>query len=417
MAYRWIVVGLGLVCGGGCGSSAPPLDSGGSGGTESDTGDPGATLADETGDDDGDAEPGPPRPVCQLESSWHETAPMVAPQVSPALIGWPEGGVLATGGHGDTCDSLDEVPTAAVQHYDPTTDTWSAMPELLGPRVRHAVVDVEGVIMVLGGFDGRGSALATTERLDPVADAWVAGTPLPLAIEHPVALAIDARVLVIGRSVDDGYVAFRSSDGGESWQPAASAHSFAARLLPWADTMILVGTSVGTRAKIYDWSADAWEDAPPDVVPHSQWDTGASNVLNASALIDTDQLFVLGTTGGSHPEIGQQGYAALLEPPSKAWVGGAEGPFLGDSNFATGIGFAPGWVLVHRGSDWTWADVYSRDDDAWCGTASNESPLRRHRGIALGDGAVLFAGGRQVDSNCASDRAFVWTPMLETTSE
>lgn len=165
--------------------------------------------------------------------------------------------------------------------------------------------------------------------------------------------------------------------------------------------MVVAGVGI-PRAMIYDRATDVWTMAPSDAAPHSRWESGLSYYVQASAWLEPDTLFVLATTGGAHPEIGQQGVAALLTTGSDHWVGGAPGPFWGDTSFGTALSFAPGWVLAFR--DRTVGEVYDVEGDRWCRTLDAPADMRGAV-VALGDGSVLFTGG-----SCDEEPPLRWVP-------
>lgn len=72
-----------------------------------------------------------------------------------------------------------------VERYDPTTDTWASLQDMLTPRAGLAAVYAsgEGAIYAIGGRNGAGlcsgSALATVERYDIASGSWTSAAPLP----------------------------------------------------------------------------------------------------------------------------------------------------------------------------------------------------------------------------------------------
>jgi hypothetical protein len=74
--------------------------------------------------------------------------------------------------------------TGATESWDPSTNTWTPLPDMNYPRAVHGLVDagwhlggVEGALAV-GGVDGADTPVATAELLVPSLGAWLsAGTP------------------------------------------------------------------------------------------------------------------------------------------------------------------------------------------------------------------------------------------------
>lgn len=100
-----------------------------------------------------------------------------------------------------------------------------------GPRQEHAVAALSGEVYVIGGIrsDSAGGfvTVADVEVYDPRRDIWRMAAPLPVAMNHPNAVAVGGRLYVVG-----------GLSGGESWQ--ALRDSF-----------------------VYDPATDRWAALPP----------------------------------------------------------------------------------------------------------------------------------------------------------
>jgi hypothetical protein len=86
--------------------------------------------------------------------------------------------------------------------YDPATNSWAPIPP--DPQAREFVSSctVNNKIYVFGGgiivgvFEGE--SVNTTEVFNPESSTWATLTPMPEAILHPLALAIDTKIYVFG---------------------------------------------------------------------------------------------------------------------------------------------------------------------------------------------------------------------------
>jgi MYXO-CTERM domain-containing protein len=102
----------------------------------------------------------------------------------------PDGRVLLSGGRGAT-------ETASTDLFDPAVDQLSPGPPLLAARADHAASLLpDGAILIVGGEAG-GSPLATSERLDAGAGAWIAAASLPAARRAPTVTALATGVLLV----------------------------------------------------------------------------------------------------------------------------------------------------------------------------------------------------------------------------
>jgi N-acetylneuraminic acid mutarotase len=89
------------------------------------------------------------------------------------------------------------LPTDAVDVFDPATRAWSAAPPLPAPRGGHAAVVLDGKIHVLGGGNSV-STIADHSVFDPATGTWSEAAPLPQAEGSPAAVVFRGRLYAIG---------------------------------------------------------------------------------------------------------------------------------------------------------------------------------------------------------------------------
>ncbi|XP_037298104.1 LOW QUALITY PROTEIN: influenza virus NS1A-binding protein homolog [Manduca sexta] len=99
-------------------------------------------------------------------------------------------GVAALDGRLVVCGGYDRARVLrAAEQYDPASNTWSALPDMRGPRARFPAAVLGGAVYVLGGSDGH----AELDTVDALQDgAWTTRTRLPLALSHAAAVADEA---------------------------------------------------------------------------------------------------------------------------------------------------------------------------------------------------------------------------------
>jgi hypothetical protein len=91
-------------------------------------------------------------------------APMLRRRMAHSLTALPDGRVVAVGGWSDSSDPSGSA--AAVEVYDPSTDTWELVGELAAPRHDHVALLLDGCrVLVAGGQHvvGGGAAVAPRE--------------------------------------------------------------------------------------------------------------------------------------------------------------------------------------------------------------------------------------------------------------
>lgn len=185
----------------------------------------------------------------------------------------PDGSVLIAGGESDPAVFLSGEPVlASVEAY--ANGAVTQMPDLNEARARHsATVNARGEVLVAGGFDARGGALASVERWDPAARAWRMAQPMHTArYGHSATLLDDGRILVAGGTGADGM----PLQSVEIWDPASGAWTPGASL-PEAlsgqgavlvDSGILLAggqsagkVEMGAWAWLWDKSSGEWRPA------------------------------------------------------------------------------------------------------------------------------------------------------------
>lgn len=139
------------------------------------------------------------------------------------------GKVLVAGG------STGSAISAAAELFDPTTNTWTQLPAMSQARAKHsATLLPDGRVLVAGGkqekADGYSYALASAELFDPLANKWIALSPLASArANHSATLLLDGRVLVAGGQNCSPYCTDLSD--AELFNPSTKSWSTAAPML------------------------------------------------------------------------------------------------------------------------------------------------------------------------------------------
>jgi RNA polymerase sigma factor (sigma-70 family) len=103
------------------------------------------------------------------------------------------------------------VPTAAVEEYNPETDTWTKKADMPTLRWYHSSSVINGKIYAIGGTsDDQRVVLAIVEEYDPATDTWTRKADMPTARMYLCTSASGGRIYAFGGS-------FIEQIGGQSF--------------------------------------------------------------------------------------------------------------------------------------------------------------------------------------------------------
>ncbi len=273
---------------------------------------------------------------------------------------------------------------------------WEKLADLpSGPVQETAVVEVAGVIYVLGGID---DAMRTVPRVlayHPEDDSWDSAPDLPAAVHHINAAAVDGTIYVVGALEPDFTPVaevWSWTPGDDAWATGRAAMPAPARgaaAVGVVDGSIVVAgglAATGSSAAVsaYDPAADAWDQeraALPMPLDHA---TG--QVVDGS-------FYLIG--GRSNGIVAVS--AEVFRADGDGWTARAPMP-TARGGIASGV--VGGRVVVVGGEGNTAADtgvfpqteVYDPAADSWDSLA--DMPTPRHGMAAAGlDGTLYVPGG------------------------
>jgi hypothetical protein len=173
-------------------------------------------------------------------AAWATRAPLPVASTNLAATGAADGTVLAIGGH----DAADMVHYATVDAYDPSTDSWHALPSLNIARSDLAAVAApDGRVYAIGGYNGSGSS-AVVEAYRTGAADWLEVASLSVGRDScSAAVAADGRILTVGGKIS-GSAAYTS---GEAYGPQLTLGSAAGSV---GDALMVSGTNFAANANV-----------------------------------------------------------------------------------------------------------------------------------------------------------------------
>lgn len=273
---------------------------------------------------------------------------------------------------------------------------WEQLADLpSGPVQETAVVEVAGVIYVLGGIDEDMRTVPSVLAYHPADDSWDTAPDLPAAVHHINAAAVDGTIYVVGSLAPD----FTPVAEVWSWTPGDEAWSTGRAAMPApvrgaaavgvVDGSIVVagGLSAAGSSEVvsaYDPAADAWDEeraALPMPLDH------------ATGQVVGGDFYVIGGRSNGIVAVSAEVFRAdgaswATRAPLPTARGGIASGVIGDR------------IVVVGGEGNTDADtgvfpqteIYDPAADAWDSLA--DMPTPRHGMAAAGlDGTLYVPGG------------------------
>lgn len=254
-----------------------------------------------------------------------------------------------------------------------TTMSSTAVAPMLTAHYAHtANLLADGSVLVVGGYGGDGTAIASTERYRPGLNTWTAGTAMntPRA-EHTATLLDDGRVLAVGGRNAAGQML----DGAELYDPATdlwtpvaapgiARRNATATLLRTGNVLVVGGTDSAdqplARVDVFDPHTLTWRRGA---------DLSQPRVQHTMTLLPSGQVLVAGGRSGASGGLRE---TEIYSPESDHWTPGA---LLSIANAGHSALLLPsGQVFIAFGYGSNWTPVWDRYDP---GLAPD--PLRQPR--------------------------------------
>jgi hypothetical protein len=225
-----------------------------------------------------------------------------------------DGSVLAVGGYG-----LNGQPVASAEIYDPSTETWTRVPDLSGPRAWHTATRLaNGKVLIVGG--NIGGYISSAELYDPHTRTWSrTGSINQPYYWHTATLLHDGKVLLVGSFWLGNNTATELYDASTGmWtftgQLSRGRVYHTATLLPDGKVLVVGGydnpsSTFTDAAELYDPISGRWTPVPGIAVPragHTATLLPSGNVLiagggNESGGIRTLELYAHGEPSNAWP--------------------------------------------------------------------------------------------------------------------
>ncbi|XP_066925487.1 kelch-like protein 18 [Clytia hemisphaerica] len=181
---------------------------------------------------------------------------------------------------------------ANVERYDPKTNTWSSVSQMLTRRSLLNLAALEGFLYAVGGCDENNMRLSSVERYNPTTDSWKFIPNMSTSRSSP-SVATDKYIYVIGGVSYVGMslnCAERYDPRFNTWQRIASMNCCrASACCAVVNGKIYViggwdGTTHLNSGECYDPELDKWSFISPAL--SARWDAGVA--------VDSEKLYLVG---------------------------------------------------------------------------------------------------------------------------
>lgn len=276
------------------------------------------------------------------------------------------------------------------------TSGWHERADLPNPQQEVAVVEIDGLIYVMGGFNELGQQLATVVVYDPSTDRWSERADFPDRANHMNAVAVDGQIWVTG-FLSNGFNAdprtFVYDPGTDSWAPGpdmSDARGRGASAVGFIDGLIYVAGGIGpdgvtAMVDVLDPATETW--------------TPLTDALRAFdhagyGVVDGKLIVAAGRSGSIQSFFTD---VQIYDPAADSWSAGAPIP-TARGGVASAVHDGILYVFGGEGDSGSpgsvFPDVEAYDvaADSWTVLDPMLSPRHGFAGVALGD-IIYLPGG------------------------
>jgi NHL repeat/Galactose oxidase, central domain/Kelch motif len=355
-----------------------------------------------------------------LEASLRATTPTFTPTGSlhVARAGHQatlllDGRVLVTGGHDNAGNAI-----APAEIFSAVTGTWSTAASNLTPRMDHAAARLrDGRVLVVGGASSFSSCgpNATAEIYDPSSGEWSRTSDLPIATgSGAIAVTLrDSRVLAAGGGNRCGEIvktAALFNPSTNTWSTTASMtvpRAFHSAVL-LADGRVLV-TGGAAAAEIYDPARAEWTAIEGPGTSRSISCGGYAQTF-LSILQSGSVLAAGGISGDCASSVGPAVTVDLFDPRESRWS--SAGKLEVARGLASVTSLPDGRVLVAggytaSGTLQSSAEFFDPAVGGWNLNGALSVARGGHTATRLVNGTVLIAGGSDAAGRTAAAEIYI----------
>jgi N-acetylneuraminic acid mutarotase len=275
-----------------------------------------------------------------------------------------------------------------------TTGVWSTRAPLLEPNSEIAVAQMDSKIYVIGGYPSTRISVTTVQVYDATTDSWTLTTPLPLAINHGMATAVNGKVYMIGGQIPAGGsgpfqdTVFEYDPATAIWTgrtPMPTARSGGVTGVIDGKIYVAGGRPPqGNDFAVYDPSTDSWATLP---------DMPTQRNHIAGAAID-GKFYVVGGRFGAGFRTDMTNVLEMFDPIANTWTTKAPMPTVrGGLNGIAVHGCFYVWGGESSNGVFPQMELYNPATDTWQSLDPIPIPVHGVTGAAFIDGWIHLPGG------------------------
>ena len=287
-----------------------------------------------------------------------------------------------------------QTDTEVTQVEPDSTGVWSTRAQLLEPNSEMSVAQLDDKIYVIGGYPSTRVSVTTVQVYDAKTDSWTLTTPLPLAVNHGMAVVVNGKVYMIGGQTPAGGsgpfldAVFEYDPATATWtsrspMPTARSGGVAGVI----DNEIYVAGGRPPRGNdfaVYDPSADSWTTLP---------DLPTQRNHIAGAVIDA-KFYVVGGRFGAGFRTEMTNALEMYDPVTNTWATKAFMPTVrGGLNGVEAHGCFYVWGGENENGVFSQMELYNPVTDAWQSLDPLPIPVHGVTGAAFIDGWIHLPGG------------------------
>ena len=278
----------------------------------------------------------------------------------------------------------------------PRWDTLDMIPS--GPVQETAVVELDGLIYVVGGIHGQRGTVADVLIYDPSDDSWQSGPDLPEDVHHANLAVVDGTLYVAG-SLNSG---FGGNSEVWSWTPGDEVWQSGTAMTGTVRGAAAVGVVGGRIIVAGGFSSSSVADASAYDPVLDEWDEDIADLPvaldHASGQTIDGTLYVIGGRTGGISNVSAATYE--YDADGNQWIERAPMP---TPRGGFGAGVVDGTIIVVGGEgnsdldSGVYPDVeqYDPATNTWNGLSNMKTP-RHGMGAAGLDGRLYVPGGATV---------------------